>query len=94
VPKPNFGEHLFLPMLEEKTRKDHFYDRTEMCQKLGERDIEVPASYQSATLVPLVMVATLKAALCIYRTIDKNHVKNDMKMVADLAIECSCCFTR
>jgi len=84
---PSLGEQLFLATLEElKESRTIFLSRDEAKEKLGERGVDVPEYFQSATLVPLVHAGKFKASLCmISSTTDKPLPKNDMNMVVDLA---------
>ncbi|HEY9867738.1 MAG TPA: diguanylate cyclase, partial [Candidatus Obscuribacterales bacterium] len=84
---PNFGEVVFLSMLEElKQGRIIFLTADDIAQKLAQRETTMPAGIKSATLVPLVHAGTFKGALCMV-SVDRAHPfpEMDMKMVADLA---------
>lgn len=84
---PNFGEQLFLTMLDElKEDKPIFLTPTEINAKLAAKGIVIPQSVKMATLVPLVHAEQFKAALCLVST-DRSrpYPEKDMNMVADLA---------
>jgi diguanylate cyclase (GGDEF)-like protein len=84
---PNIGEHLFLVHLEElKAGQTIYLPHDELVKKLEGREIQVPAQYKSATLLPLIHAGNFKAALCMVSTARANQLPDkDMKMVADLA---------
>lgn len=84
---PNFGEHLFMAMLEElKQGQTIFLMEDEIKARLAGRDVPIPEEYRSATLVPLVQAGTFKSALCMVSSEkDRAIPSSDMKMVADLA---------
>jgi diguanylate cyclase (GGDEF)-like protein len=84
---PNFGEQLFLTMVDElKAGKPIFLTRAEINDKLADKGIIVPAAMKMATLMPLIHGEQFKAALCMVST-DRTrpYPEKDMKMVADLA---------
>lgn len=84
---PNFGEQLFLSMLEElKQGQTIFLTPDQINEKLADRGIVVPATVGVVTLVPLVHGEYFKAALCMVST-DRSrpYPEKDMKMVGDLA---------
>ena len=84
---PNIGEQLFMVHLEELRNGQTIYlPHDDLVKKLEGRDIEVPAQYKSATLLPLIHAGNFKAALCMVSTARSNPFPDkDMKMVADLA---------
>ena len=84
---PSFGEQLFLVHVNElKNGQTIYLPHEELKKKLEGRNIQVPASYKSATLLPLIHAGNFKAALCMVSTARANPFPDkDMKMVADLA---------
>jgi diguanylate cyclase (GGDEF)-like protein len=84
---PNFGEQLFLAMLEELAQgKILIMSADEIKKQLEGKSIEVPGEIKAATLVPLIQGETFKGALCMV-SCDRYapfSVK-DMNMITDLA---------
>jgi diguanylate cyclase (GGDEF)-like protein len=85
--EPNFGEQLFQCMREElKEGQTIFLTAHELQNTLAYKDVTVPPTFKSATLVPLVHAGNFKAALAMVSCERQRPIgENDMKMVADLA---------
>lgn len=85
--EPNFGEQLFQSMKQELSEgQTIFLTAHELQNNLAYKDIVPPASFKSATLVPLVHAGNFKAALAMVSCDRQRPIaEKDMKMVADLA---------
>ena len=84
---PNIGEELFNQMIDElKHGKTISLSKEELEAKLAGLNVQLPAYFKAATLIPLVHAGKFKAALCMVSgTRERAVPKSDMKMVADLA---------
>lgn len=86
---PNLGEHVFMAMLDElKEGQTIYLPHDQLKKRLEGRNVqvEVPAHYKQATLVPLIHAGKFKAALCMITAARSTPFQDkDMKMVMDLA---------
>jgi diguanylate cyclase (GGDEF)-like protein len=84
---PNIGEELFVQMIDElKHGKTISLSKKELEEKLAGLNVQLPAYFKAATLIPLVHAGKFKGSLCMVSgTRERAVPKNDMKMVADLA---------
>lgn len=85
--EPNFGEQLFQSMRQELAEgQTIFLTSHDLQNNLAYKDIVPPATFKSATLVPLVHAGNFKAALAMVSCDRQRPIaEKDMKMVADLA---------
>ncbi|HEY9679202.1 MAG TPA: diguanylate cyclase [Drouetiella sp.] len=87
VEELNFGEQLFQCMRQELSEgQTIFLTAHEIKNNLAYKDIVVPPTFKSATLVPLIHAGNYKAALAMVSCERQRPIgEKDMKMVADLA---------